>query len=228
MGCLKRTQRKRLRPLKTAKTITLPKEELEKGATYAELLNYSRKRIKRGELGIQVIKFRIAMTAARMLKIAGEEKEVKADQLAECLQEVLMEKWRVKVTCPCKCAELRVSGLVDSVNAVDVALATAKKEGCHGFLIRVGEIRRTLADSGSVWIKCPVAAANKLATAGKVMIGWTAAKVELLPSRPLQCFKCFETGHTQALCKSQADRERLCYRWPAGDNLHGRIQLSRL
>ena len=41
------------------------------------------------------------------------------------------------------------------------------------------------------WIRCPVAGARKLAQTGKVILGWSIAKVIAIPRRPLQCFSAW-------------------------------------
>ena len=47
---------------------------------------------------------------------------------------------------------------------------------------------------------------------GKVILGWSTAKVIAIPRRPLQCFKCLELGHVRTTCVSAVDRGHLCYR----------------
>ena len=38
------------------------------------------------------------------------------------------------------------------------------------------------------------------------------ARVELLATRPMQCFRCLELGHTRSRCTAEIDRSGLCYR----------------
>lgn len=47
---------------------------------------------------------------------------------------------------------------------------------------------------------------------GKILVGWSAAKVRALEPLPMRCFRCMGTGHTRALCPSPVDRGELCYR----------------
>lgn len=58
----------------------------------------------------------------------------------------------------------------------------------------------------------PVVAAKKLAEAGKIKVGWVAAKVEALQPRQLRCHRCLESGHTMQRCTSATDRSDRCYR----------------
>ncbi|XP_063838238.1 uncharacterized protein LOC135087403 [Ostrinia nubilalis] len=59
---------------------------------------------------------------------------------------------------------------------------------------------------------CPVVAAKALSEAGRFLIGWTSARVQILEARPMRCFKCMGLGHTRQLCPSSADRSGLCFR----------------
>ena len=65
---------------------------------------------------------------------------------------------------------------------------------------------------GSVWVRCPLSAARKLAQLNRIVIGWSASRVEILPSRPMQCFKCLRTGHVKAQCRAMVDRSGRCFR----------------
>ncbi|KYN13626.1 hypothetical protein ALC57_14188, partial [Trachymyrmex cornetzi] len=66
---------------------------------------------------------------------------------------------------------------------------------------------------GSTWARCPVAAAKRIAAEGRLIIGWTRCWVEILPQRPLQCFRCLGMGHVRAACPSMVDRSNCCYRY---------------
>lgn len=78
--------------------------------------------------------------------------------------------------------------------------------------IKVGDIRMSPGGVSTVWVRYPLSAANKIAAAEKIQIGWAIVGVQLLESRPLQCFKCMEGGHVQQRCPNKTDRSRMCYR----------------
>lgn len=78
----------------------------------------------------------------------------------------------VRVSRPVKTAGLRLSGLDDSITNVEIAEAMAKMGYCHPDEIRVGEIRMAPSGTGTVWTRCPVHAANKIATVGCITVGW--------------------------------------------------------
>ncbi|XP_039315379.1 uncharacterized protein C683.02c-like [Solenopsis invicta] len=114
--------------------------------------------------------------------------------------------------------ELRLSGLDDLTDSKAVAEAMARVGGCGAWKVQVGVIRRPRGGLGSVWIRCPSAAAKKLAEAARVQIGWVMARVEALRARPAQCFKCLRAGHTIGTCNSPVNRGGRCYR--CGDEGH--------
>jgi len=92
-----------------------------------------------------------------------------------------------------------------------VALAIGKIGGASWLDIKVGEVRRTQRGMGMVWVCCPLEAAIKVAECGRLAVGWSSARVELLKRRPLQCFKCLAVGHVRNRCPSQADRSSACH-----------------
>lgn len=62
------------------------------------------------------------------------------------------------------------------------------------------------------WTRCPLAAVNKLARIGRVRISWTTVRLEILPNRTLQYYRCMKRGHVRAECSSVMDRSSKCYR----------------
>ncbi|XP_026318159.1 uncharacterized protein LOC113228653 [Hyposmocoma kahamanoa] len=208
----------KLRPPRSAAVvITLQAEAIEKGITYADVLLKAKESVVPAELGIEHIRFRQAATGARILELPGTEGAKHADKLAEKLRGALGEV--VKVARPTKCADLRISGLDDSVSPSDVLAEIARKGNCDAGSVKVGEIRRGPGGMGTVVAKCPVAAAKTLVDAGRILVGWSAAQVRALEPRPLKCFRCLEGGHTRARCTAQIDRSELCYRCDGGTRL---------
>ncbi|KMQ91114.1 gag-pol polyprotein [Lasius niger] len=70
----------------------------------------------------------------------------------------------------------------------------------------------------TVWVQCPLNAAIKIANYGRVRIGWTSARLDLLGPRPTQCFKCWRFGHLKHARRSKEDFSKLCFR--CGDGEH--------
>lgn len=208
----KTTTPKAPKPPKTAAVVlTLSPEATAAGITYAEILTTAKTKIKLADLNIEHIKCRNTIAGARILEISGEDKGLKADLLAEKLKSTLADE-DVRVTRPTKCAEIRLIGLDDTATTTEVAEALANQSDCTSHEIRVGDIRETPAGTRITWARCPVSAANKVASMGRIKIGWTLVRAQLLRPRPLQCYRCFEQGHTKQRCTAEVDRSNCCYR----------------
>jgi len=103
-------------------------------------------------------------------------------------------------------------GFDDSVVAEEIADTVATAGGCKAHEVRVSTTRPMANGLYSAWIECPLAAAIKAAQPGKIKIGWTVARIELLRQRPVQCYRCWGRGHLRAQCRSEVDRTKACYR----------------
>lgn len=197
-------------PRSAAVVITLQPEAVESGLSYDKVLAEAREKINLGEIGITGLKFRLAATGARVLEIPGKESGDKADQLASKLRKALPDS--VRVARPTKCADLRISGLDDSVTKEDIAAAIAHVGKCPQEQVKVGTVKSGLFGVGCVLVQCPVVAAKTLVDEGHILVGWSSARVQSLDPRPMQCYRCLEIGHTGLQCRSTVDRSRLCFR----------------
>ncbi|XP_063372175.1 uncharacterized protein LOC134660374 [Cydia amplana] len=207
-----RQEARKLRPPRSsAVVLSLQPEGEKKGLSYKGVLDTAKEKINLAELEIQSIRFKVAATGARLLEIPGASSGPKADKLAEKLCQ-LFDSELVKVSRPSKCVELRVSGLDDSVSVEDIAAAIAQAGGCAVQEVRVGEIKSDPWSLGSAWVRCPIAAAKKVAGKERLLVGWVSAQVKLLEARAQRCYRCLELGHVRALCPSEIDRSGLCYR----------------
>ncbi|EFN83066.1 hypothetical protein EAI_02246, partial [Harpegnathos saltator] len=113
-----------------------------------------------------------------------------------------------RVQRPVRTATLRLTGLDPMIGAQEVAEAVALAGGC--LPAEVGRIR--VPERGMALVRCPQAAASKVATAERVQIGWTRAGEVVLPARADLCFRCLEHGHVRERCRNIADRSDTCYR----------------
>lgn len=116
------------------------------------------------------------------------------------------------VSRPVMKGEMRLVGLDDSVSLREVKAVIAREGDCDEDEVKPGPIRRMYNGLGSVWLQCPLAAAVKVTDRGKVRIGWTMARVDLLKARPVQCFRCWRFGHVRFACKEAIDRTGHCFR----------------
>jgi electron transfer flavoprotein alpha subunit len=208
-----RSKARKLRPPRSAAIVlTLRPDAEEKGVTYGQVLARAKESINLESLGISAVKFKRAATGARVLEVPGTASGEKADSLAKELAEKLGQD--VRISRPVMSAELRLTQLDDSVSTGEVVAAVAKAGGCEESHIKAGEIRQDVSGLGSIWLRCPVAAAKKVVEAdrGRLQVGWVRATVKLLDKRPMRCFKCLEKGHVRAQCASEVDRSNVCYR----------------
>ncbi|XP_061711723.1 uncharacterized protein LOC133521017 [Cydia pomonella] len=199
-------------PRSAAVVLTLQMGAEERGVTYKTVIREAKSKISLDGLGINGLRFRRAVTGAAILEIPGPATTSgdKADSLAAKLRETLNEA-DVRIARPVKCAEMRISGLDDSVSEDELAAAVAKGGGCALEAVSVGRISRTPTGLGTAWVRCPVAVAKKVAE-GRLLVGWASANVKLLESRPLRCYRCLLPGHVRKGCTSEIDRSDQCYR----------------
>lgn len=201
------SQKRRREPRMAAITVTCPPGQ------YERVMREARQKIDLEDLGIlEGVKIRRAITGALMYEIPGEKSQEKADRFARKLRTVLASKEGVTVQRPMKSAEVRIRGLDDSITPADIRNVVATDGKCEWEEVKVGDIKKAPNGMGIVWVRCPLAAANTLANKGQLKIGWARARVELLETRPLQCFKCLEGGHVRARCPNKEDRSNICYR----------------
>ncbi|KMQ86474.1 gag-like protein [Lasius niger] len=177
-----------------------------------EVITSIRGDIKFSDYRITSLRPKRAATGGILYEVPRVGSEKKADKLAAQLK-TLLELKGMRVTRPVKRAELRITGLDDSIAPEDVRTAVATAGGCSAEEVKVGKIGRSAAGGlGSIWVQCPAVAAKKVANPGFLEIAWIRARIEVLGSRPLQCFRCLGAGHTRAQCKEIVDRSDLCYR----------------
>ncbi|XP_026328720.1 tropomyosin-1, isoforms 33/34-like [Hyposmocoma kahamanoa] len=173
-------------PKSSAVVITLrPEAVAEKGATYKG-------------------------TGARIVEVPGATSAEKADTLAAKLEEVI--GGLATVTRPTKTADLRVTGLDESVTPEKIQAVVAAKGQCPQSAVSVGAIRLAPNGRGSAIVRCPVTAAQRVAAAGRMLVGWSSAGVHVMEPLPMRCFRCMGIGHTRALFPSSVDRSGLCFR----------------
>lgn len=91
---------------------------------------------------------------------------------------------------------------------------------CEYDEINIGDIRSMRNGLFMIWAQCPLVAAVKMVNNGKIKLGWSEARVELLEARAKQCFRCWEFGHTRNTCSSGTDRSALCFKCGKSDHLY--------
>lgn len=158
--------------------------------------------IKLKDIGIDDIRCRKSVTGGMVIEIPGKENYNKAEKLEEKLKNMFQNRQDVRVNRPIKRSEMRIRDLDDSITPQEVIKAIAQSGECREEDVTIGDIKhRTPRSMGVVWVKCPTTAVRKITQAGKITIEWSTARVEVLPTRPLQCFRCLQTGHVKINAK---------------------------
>ncbi|XP_024889558.1 uncharacterized protein LOC112465963 [Temnothorax curvispinosus] len=178
---------------------------------YGKVMAEIRRRVSLQDLGVGEFRVKRAITGALTLEVPGPD-SFKADLLCQRVAEAVAGRVGVRVARPVKTAEIRVNGLDDSVSTAELAETLARKSACPASLIQVGPIRRAPSGTGTAWVRCLLAAANRVVAECRLTVGWALAGVDLLEQRPLQCFRCLEGGYVRAQCRSEIDRSGQCYR----------------
>ncbi|KAG6463650.1 hypothetical protein O3G_MSEX013993 [Manduca sexta] len=208
----RRTEPKVRPPRSAAVVISLTPAAVAKGLSYKQVLTDAQTRVDLTGLDISRLRPKFAATGAPMYEVPGANSEDRADSLAAKLRECFEGSEDIRISRPTKTVELRLSELDYTATPETVAAALAKAGECSAEQIKVGQIRPDRSGVGTVWVKLPIKAAQKVKGAGRILIGWTAARVTVLESRPLRCFRCLESGHVRERCDCAVDRSELCYR----------------
>ncbi|XP_033199997.1 uncharacterized protein LOC117162245 [Bombus vancouverensis nearcticus] len=119
------------------------------GFTYRDAMSVVKREVKLSELDITELRARRATTRALLFEIPGQDARSKASRLARRMAATLKDL-PAKVTVPRRKAEIRVTGLEDSVTPGEVAAAVAEAGGCHADEVNVGVIRSAPRGLGSV------------------------------------------------------------------------------
>ncbi|XP_061709459.1 uncharacterized protein LOC133519470 [Cydia pomonella] len=166
--------------------------------------------LKLAELGVDHLNVRRTATGARIIEVPGAQSGQAADNLVDRLRSLVGDV--AEVYRPVKKAEIKISGFDESVTPEILKREVAARGRCLEEQVSVGAIRMAANGTGSVILRCPLIAAKAVVTAGRIVIGWSAARVEALEQLPLRCYRCMGTGHTRPLCTSPVDRSSWCYR----------------
>jgi len=132
----KKKKIKRRPPTTAAVAVTAPEGK------YSEVMARAKKEIPIESMGISGLKSRRGQTAALILEIGGPDNRDKADRLAKKMADLFANEEEVKITCPTKMAELRLSGLdPDTVTTEEILSSVVRVGECSPTDIKVGETR---------------------------------------------------------------------------------------
>ncbi|EFN77819.1 hypothetical protein EAI_01120, partial [Harpegnathos saltator] len=159
------------------------------------------------------IKVRRALTGALLLEVPGLNAGAPADRLTEEFRKLAAEKDpEYRVQRPVRTAALWLTGLDLTIGDQKIAEAVSFSGGCSPTEVSVGELSVAQRGTATVAVRCPQAANAKVAAAEPVQVGWTRARVTVLPDRAVLFYKCLERGHVHERCRNAVDRSVTCYR----------------
>ncbi|CAH0401725.1 unnamed protein product [Chilo suppressalis] len=127
---------------------------------------------------------------------------MKVDALAKRMEEAGGEY--AEIGRPQQCADLKLTGLDESVTLDEVRKEKAKVGGCAVHEVTSGGVHPGPRGERGMLVRCPTWAAKKVAGGGKLKVGWSLAKVTIL-SRRVHCFRCMGRGHAATRCPAKED-----------------------
>jgi len=178
------------------------------GPSYADIIKLTREKVNLKDIGITNPRMRRAANGGIIIEIAGPEGANKADTLASRLRDAIGGS--ATVSRPVVKADLKISGFDEPV-IKDEIITVITEFGCLANDVRVGSFRAMRSGLNMTWVQCPLFAALKISKKGKINLGWSVARVELMKARPIQCFKCWKFGHVRNNCDSPIDRTGHCF-----------------
>jgi len=184
--------------------------------SYSDVMKKAKEQINLRDLGISNINSHRTANGSVIIEIPGPEGHIKADTLATRLREIIGEN--AVISRPVVKADLRIVGFDDSVIKEEVITMITDIGGCLAGEVRVGQFRPTRNGSNMTWVQCPLSAAIRVSRKGRVNLGWSIARAELMKAKPVQCYKCWNFGHVRNKCSSSVDRTGHCFR--CGDKNH--------
>jgi len=78
--------------------------------------------------------------------------------------------------------------------------------------VSVSNIRRLYSGHRVAWVGCPATVARSLAMVGTLKVGWSRVSIESVKVKKVQCYRCWQFGHTRDNCKAAIDRSGCCFR----------------
>ncbi|XP_029161130.1 uncharacterized protein LOC114932883 [Nylanderia fulva] len=179
-------------------------------SSYAEILGAARRNISLNDIGIKETRIRPAFNGGYKIEVPGERGLELAGRLKEQLKVILQDV--AKVDNPVAKGELKIVGLAPSTLREEIGDQLTCISSFPPESFNISDIKRMRDGMGIAWVQCPLNAAISIAEIGRLRIGWTSAKVELLKKRAVQCFKCWRFGHVRTNCSAPEDRFGSCFR----------------
>lgn len=149
-------------------------------------------------------------TEGGIIEIPGKEGNKKAELLKSKLTKIIEKE--ANVSRPVIRGDIRVIGFDESITSEDLRTVLSKKAGCDEQELRVGVITPMRNGLWMTWVQGPLAAVIRAASVRRIQVGWLSARIELLESKPVQCFRCWGFGHVRSNCRSEKSRFGQCFK----------------
>ncbi|KYN03567.1 hypothetical protein ALC62_05694, partial [Cyphomyrmex costatus] len=150
----------------------------------------------------------------------------KAKMLVDKFKEVTANIPNVMISRSEKTMEFRIKDLEDSISKEGLCQYLASLGECAIGDTKMGNINIGPNGLGSVWVRCPLSTAKKITRTPRLKIEWTSVRIDILPGRKIQCYRCLEEGHLKTECKNKVDRSDRCYRCGEADHMPRQCQRS--
>ncbi|KYN06572.1 hypothetical protein ALC62_02474 [Cyphomyrmex costatus] len=178
---------------------------------YSELMRRARENISLEDMDIRDTKITKTLKGSLAVQVYAAEARQKAKGLAEKIRELYRGNEKVKVYSPSPTGELIIWDLDETIEEEEVRQTVIKLTGMETEDIKIGSKRVMRNGMFSLWVRCPLEEAVKLSENGKIRIGWSSLRIQLLKKRPIKYFRCMARGHTRESCPSKIDRSGCCY-----------------
>lgn len=175
---------------------------------YSKILSEAKQQIDLQEIGIKETTVGRSFSGSLMILLPRDDEKGKAPLLAEKLADLTRGQEGIRITVPCKKVEIKITQ-IDCSTEAQICEAVASIGGCLPTEIKVGGIRFSQKGNGSAVVQCPAKVAN--VSIGRVRLGWSVVKVDLMPAKINRCYRCWEPGHFLSNCKSDFDRSGSCF-----------------
>ncbi|KMQ95337.1 proline-rich p65 protein [Lasius niger] len=192
--------------------------------SYAKILSTARTKVSLKDIGIKQTKIRKAINGGLVIEIPGPDGASLANTLQEKLKTAL--DGMAKVNKPVALSELRLTGIDPSTSVGEISRVLALAAKCSTDDLKMSNINMMRDGMGVIWVRCPSAIAYVLASVGRLNLGWTSVRVDLLKKKPIQCFRCWHYGHVRSACRSTVDRSGLCFRCSSDGHRSGSCTAS--
>lgn len=184
------------------------------GVSYAELLRTVKKEVNPAACGASIAAIR--QTKGGSMAITFRGGAVGARSLRDAIASKLPST-SSKLTGHSSVVHIR--DLDGDTTEEDVLVAIKGALKGHDLVgeVKVTSVRPAHSGTQRATAVLPKTLATKLLAMQHLRIGWVECRVKLREEGPVQCFKCWSTGHIAADCKG-VDRAKLCFNCGSADH----------